>query len=51
MDSIITNYSANDKRRVDMVVGVSYDDDLDKVRSTIEELVAADERILAECST
>jgi small conductance mechanosensitive channel len=48
MDSIITNYSANDKRRVDMVVGVSYDDDLDKVRSTIEELVAADERILAE---
>ena len=48
MDSIITNYSANDKRRVDMVVGVSYGDDLDKVRSTIQELVAADERILAE---
>ena len=48
MDSIITNYSANDKRRVDMVVGVSYDDDLDKVRATIEELVAADERILDE---
>jgi small conductance mechanosensitive channel len=46
MDSIITNYSANDKRRVDMVVGVSYDDDLDKVRATIQELVAADERIL-----
>ena len=48
MDSIITNYSANDKRRVDMVVGVSYDDDLDKVRSPIQELVAADERSLAE---
>jgi len=48
MDSIITNYSANDKRRVDMVVGVSYDDDLDKVRATIQELVAADERILDE---
>jgi small conductance mechanosensitive channel len=46
MDSIITNYSANEKRRVDMVVGVSYDDDLDKVRATIQELVAADERIL-----
>jgi len=46
MDSIITNYSANDTRRVDMVVGVSYDDDLDKVRSTIEDLVAADDRIL-----
>lgn len=46
MGSIITNYSANDTRRVDMVVGVSYDDDLDKVRKTIEELVAADDRIL-----
>jgi small conductance mechanosensitive channel len=46
MDSIITNYSANDTRRVDMVVGVSYSDDLDKVRNVLEELVAADERIL-----
>jgi small conductance mechanosensitive channel len=46
MDSIITNYSANETRRVDMVVGVSYDDDLDKVRSVLEELVAADDRIL-----
>lgn len=46
MNSIITNYSAKDTRRVDMVVGVSYDDDLDKVRKTLEELVAADERIL-----
>ena len=48
MDSIITIYSANDTRRVDMVVGVSYDDDLDKVRDTIKELIAADDRVLAE---
>jgi len=48
MGSIITNYSANETRRVDMVVGVSYDDDLDKVRETIEQLVAADDRILDE---
>ena len=48
MNSIITNYSAKDTRRVDMVVGVSYGDDLDKVRKTLEELVAADERILAD---
>ena len=46
MNSIITNYSANDTRRVDMVVGVSYDDDLDKVRKNIEEIVAADDRVL-----
>ncbi|MBT8091865.1 MAG: mechanosensitive ion channel [Gammaproteobacteria bacterium] len=48
MNSIITNYSANDTRRVDMQFGVSYSDDLDKVRSTLEELVAADDRILDE---
>ncbi len=48
MDSIITNYSANDTRRVDMTVGVGYDDDLDKVRATLEELLAADNRILPE---
>ncbi len=48
MDSVITNYSANATRRVDMVVGVSYDDDLDKVRDTIRELVAADDRILPD---
>jgi len=46
MDSIITNYSTNDKRRVDMTVGVSYEDNLDKVRKTLEELVSADDRIL-----
>ena len=48
MDAIITNYSANDTRRVDMTVGVSYSDDLDKVRRTLEELVAADERIFKD---
>ena len=48
MGSIITNYSANDKRRIDMVFGVSYSDDLDKVRANLEELIAADERILKD---
>ena len=46
MGSIITNYSAHDTRRVDMIVGVSYDDDLDKVRKVLEELIAAEGRIL-----
>jgi small conductance mechanosensitive channel len=46
MGSIITNYSAKDTRRVDMIVGVSYDDELDEVRRTLEELVAAEDRVL-----
>lgn len=48
MDSIITNYSANDTRRVDLTIGVAYDDDLDKVRSTIKSVVDADDRVLKE---
>ena len=48
MNSIITNFSAKATRRVDMVVGVSYSDDLDLVRKVLEELVAADDRILAD---
>ena len=46
MDSIIVNYSANETRRIDLVIGVDYSDDLDKVRDTLNELIAADDRIL-----
>ncbi len=48
MGSIITNFSANETRRVDLTFGVSYSDDLDKVRSILEEITGADERILKE---
>jgi len=48
MDSIITNYSANDTRRVDLTIGVSYSDDLDKVHATLRDLVDADDRILKD---
>lgn len=44
----IVNYSAKDQRRVDMVAGVSYSDDLDKVRRVLEEILSEDERILKE---
>jgi small conductance mechanosensitive channel len=48
MGSIITNYSANTTRRVDLTIGVSYDDDLDKVRATLQDLIDADDRILKD---
>lgn len=44
----ITNYSAKDTRRVDMVFGIGYDDDLKKAKAILEEMVTADERVLAE---
>lgn len=44
----IINYSAKETRRVDMVVGISYDSDLKKAKEILLEMVAADERILKD---
>ena len=44
----IVNYSANDTRRVDLVAGCGYDDDLDKVRRILNDIVSGDDRILAD---
>lgn len=46
--SNITNYSANDTRRINLVIGCSYDDDLPSVKRFLEEIVSSDERILEE---
>lgn len=48
MGGPITNFSAHPTRRVDMTVGVSYTDDLNKAKKIIEDLIEADERILKE---
>ena len=45
---IIKNFSTNDTRRNDMVVGVSYDDDLNLAIDTIRSVLASDARVLAE---
>jgi len=44
----ITNFSANPTRRVDLVAGCGYDDDLDKVRKVLEDIIASDDRILED---
>ena len=44
----IVNYTAKDIRRVDIVAGVSYGDDIDKVRKVLEEVLAKDDRILKD---
>ena len=44
----ITNYSARDTRRVDMVFGIGYDDDIKKAKALLEQIIAADDRVLAE---
>ena len=42
----IVNYSSKPTQRVDLVVGVSYDDDLDQVRKVLLEILAADQRVV-----
>ncbi len=47
-EDIIENHSQNATRRVDMVFGVGYDDDLDHVFKVIKDVLDADERVLTE---
>ena len=44
----IKNYTINGTRRLDLVFGVSYEDDLRKARQVIEQVLAADSRILPD---
>lgn len=47
-NATITNITANPTRRVELVVGIGYDDDIGKAKQTLTEIMAADTRILAE---
>lgn len=44
--SEIINYSAKPTRRLDLVVGVAYGSDVDKVKALLQELADGDERII-----
>jgi len=46
--SNIVNYSTKDKRRVDMVFGIGYSDDIDKAKSVIQSIIENDSRILKD---
>ena len=44
----INNYSKQDYRRVDWVVGISYGDDVDVARKAILDIIESDERIVKQ---
>jgi small conductance mechanosensitive channel len=46
--SIITNYSAHDTRRVDLVFGIDYGDSADKAMGIILDAARADDRVHAD---
>lgn len=48
MGDNITNFSANDTRRVDFKFGVSYADDIKKVKEVLNRIVAEDKRVLKD---
>jgi len=47
-DGPIVNWSANATRRVDMVFGIGYGDDINKAKDVINRVLAADDRILKD---
>ena len=43
---VITNNSATGTRRIDMVFGIGYEDDIEKAKGIIEEIIKSESRIL-----
>ena len=48
ISDIITNINAKDTRRIDLVVGISYSDDMAKTREILAGLAKEDSRVLAD---
>ena len=44
----ITNFSTQNERRVDLVIGVSYGADIKKTKEVLTEVIAAEERVLKD---
>jgi len=45
---VITNFSAKATRRIDLVIGISYDDNIKQARDIIQQILDQEERILAD---
>ena len=50
-NDLIININANPTRRIDLVIGISYDDDVRKAKEILRQLVESDPRILADPAT
>ncbi|MBQ0721911.1 MAG: mechanosensitive ion channel [Gammaproteobacteria bacterium] len=48
MNGNIVNYSTKPTRRIDLIFGIGYDDDLKKAKVVLENILQADERILKD---
>lgn len=46
--AVVKNFTANDTRRNDLLIGIDYSDDIGKAIETIRGILAADERVLED---
>ncbi|WP_368028693.1 mechanosensitive ion channel family protein [Arcobacter sp. s6] len=44
----ITNINANDTRRVDLVVGIGYEDDIKKTKEVLNDIISSHEKVLID---
>jgi small conductance mechanosensitive channel len=51
ISDIITNINAKDTRRIDLVVGISYTDDMAQTKGVLERLAKEDSRVLTDPET
>ena len=47
-NSVVTNYSQQDTRRVDFTFSMEYGEDYERVEQVLKDIIAADERILTD---
>ncbi len=47
-NGVITNFSARDTRRIDLVIGISYESDIRKAKDLVESILASEARILKD---
>lgn len=48
MSNQILNYTRHDHRRLDLVIGIGYDEDIRQAKAILTEIVTSDSRVLAE---
>lgn len=51
MGNVITNVTANPTRRIDLVIGISYTDDISKAKEALWQIINDDPRIIREPKT
>lgn len=47
-NQVITNYGRNPTRRIDIVVGIAYDDNIDEAQSALQKLMEGTEQVLSD---